>query len=1437
VRLFGEQRFAQAEPLARLMTQRFPQFAFGWKVLGAIVKRTGRTDEAIAIMRHGLALDPKDAEGHCNLGNTLRDARRVQEAQASYRAALLVNPEFVQAHINLGCLLHDQQQFEQARDCLNRALAIQPDHAAALSNLAATLRELGRPQDSEAACSKALALDPHLVDALDNLGLALADQNRLVEAQAAYRSALGLQPDNAHVHASLGHLFKRQSDFAGAEACYRQALAIAPADAETLSSLGALLNEQNRLADAQQVLQEALRIQPDFAQALNNLAVTLRGLGHLDEAEAMARKALALAPGFAAAANSLGNALYELGRYTEADNCYRQAVFQAPKFFEAYSNWGLTLHELGRLDDAQNSLQRAITIHPGHAPAHVNLGNVLMAMCRVPEAEASFRRACELQPKLASAHDNLLFALNYHPDKSAADIFSAYREYDQKFGKPVSAASSARASLDSHPKRLKIGYVSPDFRLHSSRHFLEPLLAHHDKDAVEVFAYAELTKPDAWTARYHDLVDHWIPTVGVTDEALAQRIREDGIHVLVDLAGHTRGNRLRVFAMKPAPVSVSWLGFGYTTGLSAIDYFLTDAPSVPAEDSQVFSETPWRLDRPAFVYRAPVGMPDVSVLPALRKGHVTFVSLTRAARINQHTVRVWSALLRQVEGARLVIDSGDFRDGPRQAALAAQFLQHGIGPERLDIGFHSPPWQLLAEADIALDCFPHNSGTTLFESLYMGLPCITLAGRPGVGKLGSAILHGVGHPEWIADGEDSYVRIAAQLAGDLPRLAAIRAKLRRQMQDSPLMDEAGFARKVEAAYRGMWARASTGPTASQGDIDRLSVLLQEHQFAELELLARQMTQRFPRLAMGWKFLAVALRRLGRPEEALDCNRAAVVAAPQDDEARTNLGNTLLDLERWTEALTCYLEALAIAPRNLQALNNLGHALRMAGRPQESLQYFELALQIRPDFADAANNLGQCLRDLGFFPEALPRFRAALAVDPRHADARFNLANTLKDLGQFDAALASLDMATPVDTGAQAFQTLYLFILNYHPDKPADEIFRQFLERGKHLSRSPGVVGQRRAKPSGAGRKLRLGYVSPDFRRHSCQYFLEPLLERHDRTRFEIHAYAELAQEGDAVTRRHQVLADRWTPTRGLSDAALAQRIADDGIDILVDLAGHTEGNRLAVFAHRPAPVSLSWLGFGSTTGLTAIDYFLSDWAASPPGSEAWFSETPWRLERPALVYRPAPGMGSVSPLPALERGFVTFGTLTRAVRINAHTVRLWSEILRSVENSRLVINSSDFRAPSMQAYLLGEFQRQGIAPDRLHIGYSSPPWDTLRGIDIGLDCFPHNSGTTLVESLYMGVPYISLAGRPGVGRLGAAGLHGVGHPEWCAPSEEDYVRLAVALASDLAALANVRSGLRRQMENSPLMDEAGFARGVEDAFRGMWEAAGTGLASASIPLP
>ena len=592
---------------------------------------------------------------------------------------------------------------------------------------------------------------------------------------------------------------------------YRKALALASNDVATLVNLGFVLNEQRRYAEARSHLEKATGLEPKHDDALYMLATVERKSGSPERAIELFRAALAVKPDFAECRRDLCRLLLERGDMASARQAVEAALAIEPDAADLHCFVGILHHDARDLDRAIACYEKALAIQPGYAEVHGHWAISLQERGDLDGSIARSRQALQLNPELEGPQHNLLFALNYHPDMSPEEIFAAYRDYDRRVGLPLRTKWVTHPNSHDAGRRLKVGYVSPDFRQHVVGLFLEPLLAHHDKSVIEVFAYAQPSVQDAATTRYKRYVDHWIPTKDLDDDALAARIRADGVDILVDLAGHTASNRLHVFARKPAPVSLSWLGFGYTTGLSAIDYLLTDDACAPPGSEPLFSEQPWRLATPAFAYRPAEGMGEVSALPAMERGFVTFGTLTRAIRVNHRTIKVWSQILHRIPQSRLVVDSGSYQHPNMCAALLEKFSAHGIGPERLQIGYHTPPWDVLRDIDIALDCFPHNSGTTLFESLYMGLPYVTLAGRPSVGRLGSSILIGVGHPEWIAHTEDEYVEKCVALASDLPALATLRASLRDQMRASALMDEAGFARKVEAAYREMFKRWAARP--------------------------------------------------------------------------------------------------------------------------------------------------------------------------------------------------------------------------------------------------------------------------------------------------------------------------------------------------------------------------------------------------------------------------------------------------------------------------------------------------------------------------------------------------------------------------------------------------------------------------------------------------
>jgi len=1374
------------------------------------------------------------AQGEIDRVLVLYNKGEINEALIALEALIKIHPnEAVLYNIKGGCYQR-LKQFDMAVSWYKQACSIQPNYADAYNNLANTLMDAGRVDDAISYYQQALKINPNYAEAHNNLGNAFKKIGEFDAAINCYQKALNIRPDYLKVHHNLAQVLKGLGRLEAVIKCYEQLLKIKPDSVEVYNNLGNAHKSLGQLEDALKCYEQALKIKPDYIEVYNNTGATFYDLGQFDVAVMYYDYALQLNPDYVEAHNNRGNAYRTLGQFDMAIKCYERALEIKEDFFEAYSN----------------------------------LGNTLRDFCQYDAAINCYKRALEVKPDLVAVQNNLLFCLNYHPDLSAEAIFEHYQAYDRQFGLPYRAQWKDFTQLKDPGKRLKIGYVSGDFNVHSMRHFLEPVLAQHNHQYFEITAYAELIKDDGFTERFQGLVDHWVQTTGMTDEALAARIRKDEVDILVDLAGHTVKNRLAVFARKPAPVSISMFGYGYTTGLTAIDYFLGDEQLIPKGSEHLFSEKPWRLPSPGFSYRPAEGMGEPGPLPAKIKDWVTFGTLTRSVRINHRTIRVWADILKRVANSRLIINSSSFRDSHSQQAMAERFRAEGIASERLEIGYDSPPWELLREMDIGLDCFPHNSGTTLLESLYMGVPFITLADRPSVGRIGASILESVDCPQWIAMNEEQYIEKAVQLAADLDELAMIRSRLRTQMEALPVMDEVGFVVKLEAAYRQMWQQwcqqdrleypkvLESEVKLTQGKIDTILALYNKGQINEALTVLEVLTKTFPNEALLFNIKGGCYQRLSQHDMAIKCYEQALDIRPDYVKAHNNLGNALKQQGQLNAAIKCYEKALKIKPDYIEAYNNLGTCYDDLGYFETAIKNFEQALKIKPDFVEAHNNLGKVNKTLGCFYVAIKHYEQALKIKPDFVEvynnlgnvyrelsqpdvairyyeralaikwdcleAYTNLGNTLRDLCQLDEAIKCYEKALEIKPGYAEAHANLLFCLNYHPDKSAEVIFEAYKDYDKKFAipyRDQWAEFENSKSPD---KRLKVAYVSGDYKVHSIRHFLEPILRQHNHHYFEITAYAELTKKDD-YTMRYQGLVDHWVDTTGMSDEMLAVQIRTDGIDILVDLAGHTANNRLAVFARKPAPVSVSMFGYGYTTGLSAIDYFLGDWQLLPDGCDHLFSEKLWRLKTPGFCYRPAEGMGEVSSLPALTKGYITFGILSRAIRINYRTVRVWSKILKRVAGSRLIINNRFFDNQYSQQAMAECFVAEGIGIDRLEIGYDSPPWGVLRETDIGFDCFPHNSGTTLLENLYMGIPFVTLADRPSVGRIGASVLESVGHSEWIARNEEEYIEKVVNLASDFKQLAIIRSQLRTQMEALPLMDEIGFVKRLETAYRKMWQ--------------
>lgn len=664
--------------------------------------------------------------------------------------------------------------------------------------------KLNRFDEAESALLKGLAMEPNNLDILDRLGVVLNRLRRFGEAHEINLRGLALSPKQIHLlNNTASNLIDGGRNEEALEVVGRL-LQINPRDHFALLSKGNALVATGRLDEGIAAYEHAAAVAPDWPDVWNNLGANYNRRGFSDKAVDAFRRALTLKPDQAESWCNLGLIYRDRRQDQQALDCFNQAIDLKPEMVTSYINLGSLLHGTGRQLMGLEYLEHARKLDQTDPMTYMALGSCFQDLGRFDDAVVCYCTALELQPDFADAFSNLLFALNYHPTLSAEDIFKVYQQFEEINTLVPLEGWQAPSNSRDPGRRLKIGYVSPDFRVHPMQNFLEPVLALHDREKFEIFAYADLSAPDWMSERYRGYVDHWTTINTLHNYELADRVRQDGIDILVDLAGHTAKNRLKAFSLKPAPVQVSWMGYGSTTGMRSIDYFLGDGVMMPQGCEPTMAEAPWRLPVAGFVYRPPANFPMPTPLPALRNAYVTFGSLSRAVRLNDELIVVWAELLKRVPTSRMVINSRDFTHPEMQDWMCGRFSALGVDPARLDVDYSTPAWIPMADVDIMLDCFPHNSGTTLIEGLYSGLPFVTLAHRPTVGRLGSSLLTSIGHPEWIGADVEGYLQIAAGLAADIPKLAHIRETLRGEVAQSAAMDEEGFTRRVEQGYREMW---------------------------------------------------------------------------------------------------------------------------------------------------------------------------------------------------------------------------------------------------------------------------------------------------------------------------------------------------------------------------------------------------------------------------------------------------------------------------------------------------------------------------------------------------------------------------------------------------------------------------------------------------------
>ncbi|MBL8672636.1 MAG: tetratricopeptide repeat protein [Alphaproteobacteria bacterium] len=1296
-----------------------------------------------------------------------------------------------------------------------------------------------------AALKQTAAARPHDVRAHVALIERLMQAGRLVEAAAACDAAAAAVPEDGAIDFLRGTIEIASGRWNEAERHLQQAVARRPEMAGAWNNLGGTLVHLGRHAQAASALQRALALLPagasDRPDTLANLGVALAASGRAEEGIASLREAVAAAPRAAGAYINLGNALRSAGRTEEAKAAYGDALRLHPEHPDALNNLGIISKNEGRIGTAIAQFEGALRGKPGLAEARMNLAGALQAQARHEEARAALAGALALDPGNAALLSNACLSSLYdaqepqEPDRLAL----LWRERCERSRR---AHRAPHANSRDPDRTLTIGYVSPDLRHHSVATFLLPVLRAHDRERHRIILYAANPRPDAMTEKLAAAADGFRLIAHAGDEEAEATVRADGVDVLVDLAGHTAGNRLTLFARRPAPVQLTWLGYPYATGLEAFDARLSDAIADPPGSDRPGLEPTWRLAGGFHAFVADAELPEPGPLPCAAGQPPVFGSFNMLPKLTGATIELWAQVLRAVPAARLVLKSHGLDDRETADRVQAAFTGRGIAADRVECVGYLPDraahLALYGRIDVALDPFPYNGTTTTCEALAMGVPVVTLAGALHPGRVGASLLDAVGMPELVARDQESYVSIARNLVSDRANLAVIRAGLRSRLARSRLGDARRLAGEIESAARSLWqgwCRSSAHPASLAAQADALhqralefersgnrsaalavwneAIRLRPDDPDIIEGAGRQL------LGLGKHTLAVAMLRRAaalRPtspsiafahsvacigagdataaEAAIDRLLAAV---PGVDPRERGLalhyrGNARAMVARWAEAEADFREAARLCPTEARIWLNLGVLLVKDDRPDEALVALETAARLRADDYEVQYNRGNALKNAGRLAEAIDAFDRAIALR-----------------GAGSAA------------GSNA-----LITATAHDGFAPDEVRRRHVDVGAAIAAAAGApVVRPPARPRDRGAPLSIGYLSGDFRTHSVAYFLAPLLDAHDPAAVAVTCYSTVVVP-DATTDAFRAICAskgwRWSDVRAIDPIALADSIAGDGIDVLVDLSGHTADHRLATFARRPAPVQVSYLGYANTTGVPGIGWRITDATADPdePRFDRLHSERLVRLPRCFLAYRPPADAPAPSQRP---EGHVVFGSFNNLTKLTPTTVSLWARAMRATPQSRLVLKSSPLKDPGVRRRVAQSFAEHGVPRDRIemlpHSESRSGHLELYASIDIALDTTPYAGTTTTCEATLMGVPVVTLAGDAHAGRVGASLLSAIGLPDLVARSHDDFVRIAADLARNAARRRTLRTALPRMLRDSPLGDADGLARAIEGAFR------------------
>lgn len=1222
------------------------------------------------------------------------------------------------------------------------------------------------------------------------------------------------------------------------------------------------------------------------------LATSLCASGRFIEASKVFHQQFSLQPDLPGPLLNSAICLNRASQIAQAEEVLTQVTACFPNLPDGHRALSAFYREHDRFELARISIAKAIACHPDQISDLVDLGSICARVGDLRSAVDYFERAVRLSPTSLEAFDNLLSASLCDSRQSVRSINALFRTANKLYP-PPNRQTSAHGAKWGPEMKVRLGFVSPDFHRHAVTSFLTPLLSHISRDTFELLLFSNNDKSDQVTRRIKSLCDHWEDISNRDDSFVCNRIRELGVDVLVDLTGHFRANRLGIFALRAAPLQLTMIGCMATTGLTEMDYRITDAGLDPIDSEAWGSEKLVRLNSGAVCLAEPDIAPEVGPLPATCNGYITFGSFNNLAKVGPDVLQVWADTLKAVPNSRLHIVA------EQGSQIVERLGAMGVAPSHITVLNRMPEPEYLAahqHVDVLLDTFPYNGFTITLLGAFMGVPCLTSRGDLPSARTAATVMSRLGLESFVAPTPSDIPRTAARLCMNLPALESVRQSLRAKMRktwmdgksytaefsdwiikalqenSSPNADRPKLTFRqshLETVRRNTLREellkildsASISPTALE-EIIRIAdksglhdvctkvsqrlgpadtrdpivalnlfeTIASTDQLRALEICLESGWHLRSAPIAGWLFTHIRTKQnladltrtlINRWADTPECppdlllERAKEVAKTSDDWSVIS-GGFLTALARGSNAfdtwmsmayaatskrpvsdvLDCVRNALIARPGDPTAIAFLGGVLNEAGEHHSASLCTAIAIRVFPNQGAYLLSHSLALEKLFRLDEAISFAEKALALMPNNPEVYKHLAFCEIRISRADRAVKTLREASRLFPRDTVIFSNMLYCENYI--QQSDELlFQKHRSYQSHLESLGVFPSHLPLKSHRRNGRLKIGLVSGDFRKHSVSYFLRPWLKHVDRSRFEM-VLVDTGNTSDEVTSEFRSMADRWIAANTVHDQEFTQSLRSEELDVVCDLSGHTQGNRLSALARRCAPLQATLIGAMQTTGLEEIDVRFSDVWMDPPGTtDQLHTEEVVRLKNGGWIFEPPANMPEVRPPPALKNGYVTFGSFNNTAKITPEVLDIWAAILHQVPKSRLLLNG--FHFPTIRDALV----KRDIDSSRLEFIGRPAGMDYYtqhHRVDIALDTFPFNGLTVTCFAAWMGVPTLSHAEIRTASRVGFAIATRLGIADAViATSRDGLPTQAMKLASDWDALAKMRSELRHRV--------------------------------------